>query len=176
MWCHGALQEYISENLISPPWWQEEKTTAEKCVHHNGTVTELSYAAEWANTTSAHQSNVWHPAHTTHHIAIHWSHRSSQSFHCYDTNTQHEHIIIPTPKVSGKAVPVHAMKAYRGSEGTALLIPNLGTVQRWVVCLMPQTLYPQQEHPGYPMHRRVGEPQIPPKHFGEEKSLVPAAI
>ena len=99
-------------------------------------------------------------AHTTHHIATHWSHRNLHSFHCYDTNTQYGHTIIPTPKVNDKAVPVHAMKAYRGSEGRALLILNLGTAQRWVVSLMPQTLYPQQKHPGYPMHRRLGGPQI----------------
>jgi hypothetical protein len=69
------------------------------------------------------------------------------------------------------------MKAYTtGSEGRALLILNLGTVQRLVVSFMPLTLYPQQNHPGYPMHRRLGRPQIPPEHFGKEKYLVPATI
>ena len=42
-----------------------EKITAEKCVHHKGTVTELFYAAEQANTTSSHRSNVC-PLHTPH--------------------------------------------------------------------------------------------------------------
>ena len=40
-----------------------------------------------------------------------------------------------------KAVPVHAIKTYRGSGGTAPFIPNLGTGWSWVVKVAPQQLY-----------------------------------
>jgi hypothetical protein len=46
-------------------------------------------------------------------------------------------------KYKGKGkVPVHAMKAYRGSRGIAPLSLNLGTRRKWVVNFMPRLLYP----------------------------------
>jgi hypothetical protein len=41
----------------------------------------------------------------------------------------------------GRVVPVHAMKAYRGSRCLALLILNLGAGGRRVVDTMPQRFY-----------------------------------
>jgi hypothetical protein len=49
--------------------------------------------------------------------------------------------------VKGKAVPVHAVKAYRGTRGIAPLILNLGTRWRWVVNFTPRPLYPRKINP-----------------------------
>ena len=40
-----------------------------------------------------------------------------------------------------KTVPVHAMKAYKGSTGIAPLIRNLDTEWRWVAKFKPRPLY-----------------------------------
>jgi len=42
----------------------------------------------------------------------------------------------------GTAIPVLAMKVYRGREVTAPLVPKLSTRWRCVVSLMPRLLYP----------------------------------
>jgi hypothetical protein len=45
-------------------------------------------------------------------------------------------------KVKGKVMPVHAMKAHRGSRSTLALILNFGNTQRCVVNITLQPLYP----------------------------------
>jgi hypothetical protein len=47
-------------------------------------------------------------------------------------------------EVKGNAFPVHAMKAYTGSRGIGLLIPNLDTRWKWMVNFTPQPLYPRE--------------------------------
>jgi hypothetical protein len=47
----------------------------------------------------------------------------------------------------GRFVPVHAMKAYRGSRCLALLILNLGARWRRVVDITPQLLYSPERTP-----------------------------
>lgn len=62
------------------------------------------------------------------------------------------------------------MKAYRGKRCIAPLI-NLGIRWRWVVNLMPRSLYFRAE-PQYPLNRWLGGPQSWPGHL-EEKTLCP---
>jgi hypothetical protein len=47
----------------------------------------------------------------------------------------------------GKVVPLHTIKAYRGSRGRDPLTVNLGTRWRWLVCLTPRLLYPWVNSP-----------------------------
>jgi hypothetical protein len=58
----------------------------------------------------------------------------------------------------GKAVPVHFMKAYTVSRGTAPLILNLGTKWRCVVNIKFRRVIPGKE-PRYPLKRGLGGPQ-----------------
>jgi hypothetical protein len=50
---------------------------------------------------------------------------------------------------------------------------DLGTSCRWVVCFMPQPLYPRGKSPRYPLDRRLGGPQNRSGWHGEEKILAP---
>jgi hypothetical protein len=52
---------------------------------------------------------------------------------------------------NGKVVPVHNMKACRGSKGIPPLILDLGAKWRWVVNIMPRPLYPRKQH-RYPLN------------------------
>jgi hypothetical protein len=56
-----------------------------------------------------------------------------------------------------KAVPVHSMKAYTVSRGTAPLILNLGTKWRCVVNIKFRRVIPGKE-PRYPLKRGLGVP------------------
>ena len=58
----------------------------------------------------------------------------------------------------GEVVPVHAIKAYRGSVGVVPLFLNLGTGWKLVVSLTPQPLSLQRKKPHYPLDRRLGVP------------------
>jgi len=49
-----------------------------------------------------------------------------------------------------KAVPVHTMKAHRGSRGIVPFIFSHGTIWRRVVNFTPRPLYPR-----YPLNRRL---------------------
>jgi hypothetical protein len=62
-----------------------------------------------------------------------------------------------------KVVPVHIMKAYRGSRGIAPLIPNLGIRWRWMFSFTLQLLYCQG--------KRVN-PRAEVDDFREEKNLL----
>ena len=46
--------------------------------------------------------------------------------------------VVSKYKGNGKDAPVHAMKAYRESKGTALLMLNLSTRWRWVANFIPR--------------------------------------
>lgn len=51
----------------------------------------------------------------------------------------------------GKAVPMHAIKAYRGIGGTAPIIRNLGTRGREVVKFKLPPLYPRAKNSEHPL-------------------------
>jgi hypothetical protein len=67
----------------------------------------------------------------------------------------------------GKGVPVHAMKTYEGSRGTAPLILNLRISRRWVVTYTPRSLYPPGKETGYPLNRWMIGPQGWYRRLGE---------
>jgi hypothetical protein len=67
----------------------------------------------------------------------------------------------------------HAMKAYRGNEGIAPRILDLGTRWRWVVSFTVRPLYPQGKNPWYPLDRTLGGPQSRSGRGGEEKNSQP---
>jgi hypothetical protein len=72
----------------------------------------------------------------------------------------------------GKVVPVHSMKVYTGSIGTAPLILNLGTKWRCVVNIKFRRVIPGKE-PRYPLKRGLGGPQSWSGRFEEEENLSP---
>jgi len=57
-----------------------------------------------------------------------------------------------------KGVPVRAMKVYRGNEGTASRILNIGTRCRWAVNFHAPAALPR-ERPRYPLNRGLGRVQ-----------------
>jgi hypothetical protein len=79
----------------------------------------------------------------------------------------------------GKVVPVrfltehHAMKAYWGSEATALHILDLRNRWRGVVSFTLWRFYSQGKSPWYPLDRRLGGPQNRFRGGGEEKNSQP---
>jgi len=58
-----------------------------------------------------------------------------------------EQLTLRVTEVEGKVIPVHAMKPYRGSRGTAPVILNHGARWRLVVNIMPRPLYPWKNNP-----------------------------
>ena len=62
-------------------------------------------------------------------------------------------------KGKGKVVPVHAMKAYRGSRGIVPLNLNLDARWRWVVNLTPWQLYPWGRTPVHTEYEAVWAPE-----------------
>jgi hypothetical protein len=55
----------------------------------------------------------------------------------------------------GKVFLLHAMKAYRGSRGIALLSLNRSTRWRWLVGLCPRLLSSAGKNPRYPLNGRL---------------------
>jgi hypothetical protein len=51
---------------------------------------------------------------------------------------------------------------------------DVGTRWRWMVSFTPLPLYSRGKSPRYPLYRRMGGPQSPSGHCGEEKNLAPA--
>lgn len=56
-----------------------------------------------------------------------------------------------------RALPVHTMRAYRGSTGMALPIFNHGT-SRWVISLMPRLFYPHPQRTPAPTEKEAACP------------------
>jgi len=72
----------------------------------------------------------------------------------------------------GKFVPVHTMKAHRGSRGISPLVLNFGARSRWVVSLTPHLVCPWEE----PQIGVWMGPEPIWMVWRREKSLVPAEI
>jgi hypothetical protein len=72
-----------------------------------------------------------------------------------------------------KAVHVHAIQAYRGSEGTAPIIYSSDARQRFVVSHMSRPLYLLRKQPQNPLNRRLDRPQSLSGCYGTEKNLLP---
>jgi hypothetical protein len=78
-------------------------------------------------------------------------------------------IVVIVVVVAIKGVfPVHVMKGYRGSRGSAPQILNLGTKRRKVVNFTPRPLYPSGKNP-----RRLGGLQSLSECSNEEKISCP---
>jgi len=67
---------------------------------------------------------------------------------CYTTGTYYF--------IKVEVVPVHDLKAYRGGEGIATTIPNVGTRWRCVVSLTLQHLRLRQTRLRYPLNKGTG--------------------
>jgi hypothetical protein len=72
--------------------------------------------------------------------------------------------------LKGKVVPLHAIKAYRGSRCADPLILNLGTKWRWAVSFRLQTLF-RLGRTCYPFNRAWVGPKASLDDFGEENFL-----
>jgi hypothetical protein len=67
---------------------------------------------------------------------------------CYTTGTYYF--------IKVEVAPVHDLKAYRGGEGMATIISNVGTRWRGVVSLTLQHLRLRQTRLRYPLNKRTG--------------------
>jgi hypothetical protein len=74
----------------------------------------------------------------------------------------------------GKVVPLHVMKAYRSSRGTAPLFRNFGSRWRlrWLVNITPRPLYTRERTP-LPAEQEAGRVPAPIWSCGEQKILLP---
>lgn len=87
--------------------------------------------------SSDNQYNIW-----KHNVAFyfmtlrgyHWSGK---------TSCLHDQVWHVNGSIKGKVVPVHTMKIYKGSKGSAPLILNLGTTRTRAVNFTPWPIYPR---------------------------------
>jgi hypothetical protein len=94
--------------------------------------------------------------------------KSYNAYICWNVSTYR-----PTLRPKGKASPLHAREANRGSKDMGVLTPNLGTIKGCLISLTPRPLCRREKGPWNPLNRKVGGLQCWSGHDEEEKGSLP---